>query len=198
MRLVDLVLRQGHLSEEALTEAILLGQRPAHLDSCDLCARRALEAGRWLEDIRNTAVEAADEAFPAERLAAQKTQILRRLEQLDAPPRVLPFPAVPVTAFREADRRRVAPGWLGVAAAAGLVVGVIGGQMTARVDQTEQQAPTTTAAIPTPVPAIALDVAPGTSSILELNLERFTPDSLQGLDDMTPRLVEGRSMVAQR
>lgn len=197
MRLVDLMLRQGHLSEDALTQAILFGERPRHLDSCDLCAKRALELGRWLEAVRATAVEGADEAFPAEKLAAQKAQVLRRLEQMDAPSRVLTFPAVPVAAPRESDRRRVAPGWLGVAAAAGLVVGVIGGQISARVDTIDRSAQTT-ASIAAPPPAIALDLAPGSSSILELNLESFTPYSLQGLDDMTPRLVEGRSAVSQR
>jgi hypothetical protein len=195
VRLVDLVLRQGHLSEDALMHAILSGDRPRHLDACDLCARRALDLGRWLEDVRQAAVEAADEAFPAERLAAQRGQIMRRLEELDAPARVLAFPAAPVAAPRNATNRRVAPGWLGVAAAAGLVVGVIGGQMSARLgDQQTGVSP----AVPAPQPALALDLAPGGSSILELNLESFTPEPLRGLDDMTPRLVEGRNVVAQR
>ena len=35
MRLVDVLLRQGHLSEGALTRAVLDGNRPAHIDRCD-------------------------------------------------------------------------------------------------------------------------------------------------------------------
>jgi hypothetical protein len=73
---------------------------------------------------------------------------------------------------------------------------VIGGQMTAR--NAPALAPTQTASVLAPPSTVALDLAPGPSSILELNLESFTPDSLQGLDDMTPRLVEGRVESQQR
>ena len=45
MRLIDMVLRQGHLSEQALMEALTGGDRPAHLDRCDLCAERAVDLG---------------------------------------------------------------------------------------------------------------------------------------------------------
>ena len=51
MRLIDAVFRQGHLSEQALVEAVMTGERPAHLDRCDLCADRAVELGRWLDDV---------------------------------------------------------------------------------------------------------------------------------------------------
>src|SRR5690606_1556546 len=113
----------------------LTGDRPSHLERCDLCAERALLLNRSLTALRQAAVQTAEDAFPAERLAAQQAQILRRLEQLDEPSRVIAFPhARPVP--REAVRRRVAPVWVGVAAAAGLVLGAIGGQMSARLDET--------------------------------------------------------------
>lgn len=187
-----MVLRQGHLSDDALADAILLGTRPAHLDSCDICSQRALELGRWLEDVRTTAVEAADDAFPPERLAAQQAQILRRLEQLDEPARVLTFPAA-AAAPRATTGRRVAPAWVGVAAAAGLVVGVIGGQMTARLDRTSvtstpaQNIPQENAA--QPAGSERTEFSSSHASLLELDLEGFTPEPLQGIDDITPRLI---------
>src|SRR5262245_42920811 len=92
VRLADLVFRRGHLSDEALDEVWMTGTRPAHLDRCDLCADRAVEWSRWLEDVRTTAIEAADAAFPPDRLAVQQAQILRKLEQLDQPSRVIAFP----------------------------------------------------------------------------------------------------------
>jgi len=125
MRLADAVFRQGHLSDRTINDAIMTGDRPVHLDRCDICADRALEMSRWLDAVRTTAVEAADAMFPPERLAAQLAQIERRLEQVDEPTRVIAFPGQARHPLPEMSRRRIAPAWLGVAAAAGLVIGAI-------------------------------------------------------------------------
>jgi hypothetical protein len=188
MRLADLVLRQGHLSERALVDALMSGQRPFHLDRCDICASRAVELNRWLDMLHTTAVEAADEAFPQERLAAQQAQILRKLEQLDEPARVIAFPRQTKPETREPGTRRVAPGWLGVAAAAGLVVGVIGGQLTARL---EQQAPPTVAVTPAPVVTQDLEpVVPANASWVDPDdVNGYIPASLGALNEATPRII---------
>ena len=44
---------------------------------------------------RDDALAEADDVFPAERLAAQQAQILRRLEALERPARVIAFPKLP-------------------------------------------------------------------------------------------------------
>lgn len=129
MRLVDIVFRGGHLSERAIVEAVMTGERPVHLERCDICAERAVVLGRWLDQVRVTGTEAADAAFPPERLLAQQQQILRRLEQLDQPARVIAFPSQ-YRLSRDMGGRRVAPGWLAVAAAAGIVLGVVGAQVS--------------------------------------------------------------------
>jgi hypothetical protein len=133
VRLVDAVFRQGHLSDQALAEALMTGDRPAHLDRCDLCAERAIGFGRWLDEVHAAGVEAADRVFTPEKLAAQQSQIMRKLEQLDEPARVIAFPRQYRMNTPEGGARRVAPAWVGVAAAAGLVVGVVSGQMSARL-----------------------------------------------------------------
>jgi hypothetical protein len=178
VRLADVVLRQGHLSEQAIADALMAGDRPAHFDRCDLCAERALHMSRWLSDVKSDAFEAADTAFPPERLASQQAQILRRLEQLDEPSRVIAFPHQTRVMPREVAPRRVAPAWLGVAAAAGLVVGVIGGQMSV---------PT---APPAPVPMAAEIPAaePDASYLLDMDLDT-TPDQLRDIDAITPRIA---------
>jgi hypothetical protein len=178
VRLADAVLRQGHLSDQAVADAVMTGDRPAHLDRCDLCAERALDMGRWLTHVKSAAVESADAAFPPERLAAQQAQILRRLEQLDEPSRVIAFPNQSRLTPREAGQRRIAPAWLGVAAAAGLVVGAIGGQMSVRVEP--PTAVPMSAEIPTP--------EPDTSFLFDMDLDT-TPEQLQDIDAITPRLV---------
>ena len=196
MRLADALFRQGHLSERALTDAILTGERPLHLDQCDLCARRAVDVSRALDEIRETVVADADQQFPAERLAAQQAQILRRLEQLDEPTRVITFPTHQRVEPRSNTRRLVAPGWIGVAAAAGLVIGVIGGQMSARVGQSA--APTVTAEpLVASAPSTTREViVPINSSMLEMGLDTFTPEPLGAMNDITPRRVA--SQVASR
>ena len=183
MRLADTVFRQGHLSEQALADALMTGDRPAHLDRCDLCADRALELGRWLGSVKTAAFETADEAFPAERLAAQQGQILRRLEQLDEPSRVIAFPhARPLP--RETGQRRVAPAWLGVAAAAGLIVGALGGQFSARFDRPTPLTQAT--AVPASRPAdLPTEFDP---SFLDMDFDT-TPEQLLLIDGITPTLA---------
>ena len=181
MRIADIVFRQGHLSDDTLIETVMTGARHDHLDQCAPCRQRALELGRWLDEVRAVAVDAADEAFPPETLTRQQAQILRRLEQLDEPPRVITFPAQTVGAPRTEMGRRIAPVWLGVAAAAGLAIGVVGGQMSARMtiqapEQSQQ----------TPVIATPQDVEPTNASLLDYDLDRYVPDALLAVDQLTP------------
>lgn len=188
MRFADVLFRQGHLSERALVDAIMSGDRPFHLDRCDICAARAVELNRWLEAIQTTAVDAADEAFPQERLAAQQAQILRKLEQADEPARVIAFPLQARPETREAATWRVAPGWLGVAAAVGLIVGAIGGQLTARVTDTHPSI----AVAPAPVvntPDLEPTLPANASWMDPADLDAFVPAALGPLNEATPRIV---------
>ena len=194
MRLVDAVLRQGHLSEQALAEALMTGERPAHLDRCDVCAARAVELGRWLDDVRAVGIEAADRAFPPERLAAQQAQILRKLEQLDEPARVIAFPAASRTLGREASGRRVAPAWVGVAAAAGLVLGVIGGQLSARLLQTAPPPAPAVAAVQSTAPAPVQEPKALPASLFDLDLDGPGAPSLAPINDLTPAMTTARAI----
>lgn len=199
MRLTDRIFRGGHLSERALVEALTTGDRPAHLDRCDICAERAVALNCWLDGIRVTGVEAADAAFPPERLALQQAQILRRLEQLDQPARVIAFPSQTRLTHRDASDHRVAPAWVGVAAAAGLVLGVVGGQLSARIGApvtppipvTENAPPLASAPVAmteTQTPAMR-----SLGSLLDMDFD--TPvKSLELVDDLTPRLMTQTSL----
>ena len=93
------------------SKRVMTGDRPAHLDRCDICAERAVELGRWLDDVRATGVEAADAAFSARAARGAAGADSRRLEQLDEPARVIAFPE-PVA--RRAARRRRSPRRAGV------------------------------------------------------------------------------------
>jgi hypothetical protein len=186
VRLVDVIFRNGHLSEQALVAAVMTGERPAHLERCDLCAERAVDLGRWLDQVRATGIETADAAFPPERLLAQQQQILRRLEQLDQPARVIAFPNQ-YALSRDMGGRRVAAGWVAVAAAAGILLGVVGGQVT-------EGYRARAARVAAPLSQAARDAAPGlapasATMLDETDLDRAGSSGLHTLDQMTPTVI---------
>ena len=190
MRLIDIVLRQGHLSEQALIDAIVQGDRPRHIDQCDICAERAVELARWMDELQADAADLSDSVFTPERLAAQQQQIVRRLQQLDQPSRVIAFPAASRAETPGVRGRRVAVSWVGVAAAAGLILGVVGGQISARLaTQQPVPAPVTATATDTNSP-IPTDVSTGpvNDTLLAEPYETISFPSQDVLDSITPQL----------
>jgi hypothetical protein len=121
----------GHLEDDAFTEiwstAIETGQPAAHahFSDCPQCRNRYAAFVGWLDRIHDDARAEADEAFPVERLAAQQAQVMRRLEALERPARVIAFPRFsrPAAVVQSHAQR-----WVAAAAAAGLVIGLAAGQ----------------------------------------------------------------------
>jgi hypothetical protein len=181
--------RRGHLSEKALLSALTSGERPAHLDRCDLCAQRATELGDWLDAVRTTGIEAADAVFADEQLKVQRAHIMNRLEQADEPSRVIEFPRHAPVPDQAPRSHRVAPIWIGVAAAAGIALGVVGGQLTARLgfDGTQTAMPTTATAVPTDADAQATPILDNIDAF-STQFDEYTPESLSAMDEMMPVL----------
>jgi hypothetical protein len=139
---------KSHLSEADLTalwadQALdvpatpLAAEARAHLHDCAECRGRYTTLNSWLDTTRSDARAMADEAFPPERLAAQHAQILRRLEAVERPARVIKFPRfTTAVAAHHGGRQR----WIAGAAAAGLIVGIGLGRL---VDFGQQTFPTT-------------------------------------------------------
>ena len=192
MRLIDTVFRQGHLSERALVDAIVAGERPQHLDRCDICAERAVALARWMDELQADAADMADDIFTPERLQAQQQHVMRRLEQLDQPARVIAFPAASRADLNGSSGRRVAASWVAVAAAAGLVIGVIGGQVSARLSRPVAPVPVTAAVTPSVDATLASDTTTGPvdSSVLDNPYESLDVPSLVALNDMMPRVTQ--------
>jgi hypothetical protein len=194
VRIADTLFRGGHLSEERLTEAWYTGARPAHLDQCDACAERALDLARWLDDTKQLAVESADAVFTPERLAAQQSQILRKLELIERPSKLLSFPGKPVTAtasdFQVPAPQQHIGAWISVAAAC-LVLGVIGGRLSVWQPTT----PTVQSAKVEPVvetpKAPVLDQYPSEIDQPELS-------SLSALEKLTQPVVVARASTTSR
>ncbi len=194
MRLADVLLRSGHLSDRALIDSYMTGERPAHMDRCDICAERAIEYGRWLDDVRTLGDADIDAVFPAERMTAQQAQIMRKLEQLDQPARVIAFPKHVRFDDRVNQGRRVAPGWLAAAAAAGLLVGVVGTKVSSQFTSPAASPVTVTAGNSQPnpgVPPVDPTQAENINRIDEEEmLHQVRPGSgVLALDSMTPRAL---------
>jgi len=186
----DLVLRAGHLSDRALVGVCMTGERPAHMDRCDICAERAIALGRWLDDVRALGEADIDAVFPAERLAAQQAQIMRRLEQLDQPARVIAFPRHLRLDGQPEHGHRVSPAWVAVAAAAGLILGVVGSQLSAHLSSVPTPK-TVTAQIGTAAPGTVVDAAhvAEMNRIDQENADRQYLGDLSRLDLITPRAL---------
>jgi anti-sigma factor RsiW len=191
-----------HLTDDALAEIWTAGTTSGtavahpHLAACAQCRARYASFTAWLDRMHDDARAEADEAFPPERLAAQQAQVLRRLETLERPARVLAFPkfARPVTSTQGNAQR-----WVAAAAAAGLVIGLAAGQFVdirhtfgrpaaARNDSTTARLSPPPIASPAAAPVTSLtvsdealfdgaDQAPGFVRI----------SSLEPIEDITPR-----------
>jgi len=123
---------RGHLSDDRLIEVCVLeaptpGEQE-HLAACARCDARRSRLEALLDDVSVTASEAADAAFPPERLTRQHSRIMAHVEHEGRPARVIAFPAghtqAPIV-----SRRRPASRWIAAAAVAGLVIGVIAGRV---------------------------------------------------------------------
>jgi hypothetical protein len=196
----------GHLDDDAFAEvwadATTSGQASAHphLAACPHCRGRYAAFVGWLDGIHHDARDEADEAFPPDRLAMQQAQVLRRLEALERPARVIAFPRFsrPVTSTQGHAQR-----WIAAAAAAGLLIGLAAGQFVDIRDAfggrnriPTQATQTARAIVP---PASAPVVTP--ASVTTVSDEQiFFGDGVQGaplsallpMDDITPRARDER------
>jgi hypothetical protein len=168
----------------------------AHLLSCAQCQSRYEAFDGWLAGARAEAIDEANEIFSSERLAAQQAQILRRLESLERPGRVLAFPR-----FRQSAPvvRRGPQRWIAAAAVAGLIVGLGAGELLDFRRSLHRGATASRLGGPA-VPALGQS-ARGTLQSAGLNLDEAvlfddsdaastspSVEALQALDALTPRV----------
>ncbi len=187
-----------HLDDAAMaavwTEGRLAGKAAhPHLGECASCRARFGQLAGWMDDLKDGAITDAAELFPAERLAAQRAQIFRRLEAAEHPTRVIAFPKPPAPMVA---RSSGASRWIAAAAAAGLIVGVGVGQMmdfrhaagrspAAGLEARLAERPQASAS---PIRETAADEA----FLVELDasLTRPSVPELRAFDDLTPHAGE--------
>ena len=99
-----------------------------------------------LEVYRAAACAEADAHFDDRALESQRHKILARLANLGHPAKVIRFPRA---TYGELPTSRVNRRWISVAAAAGLLIGILGGQFVHLVpNQTRRLAPSATSIAP--------------------------------------------------
>lgn len=140
-----------------------------------------------LEAYRAAACAEADAHFDDRALEAQRHKILARLANLGHPAKVIRFPKAraveqPVSSI---NRR-----WLSVAAAAGLIIGLVGGQLVHLVPQNRRLSPMATSIAPsapsTPFVPVSVPVDDGLLGEVELAMEIRSAAELRALDEFTP------------
>lgn len=180
-----------HLDDAAFAELWTAGSKDAHLDRCAECRVRFSAFASWMEEIRDGAIEDADEAFPAERLAAQQAQIFKRIEAAEHPARVIVFPKVPAAAI---GRQSSVYRWVTFAAAAGLIIGIgLGNFMDLRHLGERPAVPP----VVQPVDNVARGVKPASKPVSEEALWQELQaadapqyDALRPFDTFTPRAAD--------
>ncbi|HEX8031685.1 MAG TPA: hypothetical protein VF491_24630 [Vicinamibacterales bacterium] len=152
-------------------------------DSSDQDQHAALEAYRaaaWAE---------ADAHFDERALEHQRHKILARLAHLGHPAKVIRFPKAPLG---EVPSMRPNRRWISMAAAAGLLIGLLGGQLVHLVPQPTRRlapmattiAPSVSPSLPTFVP-VSAPIDDGLLGEIELVMQARTANELRALDDFT-------------
>lgn len=138
---------------------------------------------------RDAACAEADAHFDDRALETQRHKILARLAHLGHPARVIRFPRA---ANGELPTPRVNRRWISVAAAAGLLIGVLGGQFVHIVpNPTRRLAPMATSIAPSapPRPAYIHTAAPADDGLLgeiDYAVQLRSAAELRVLDELTP------------
>jgi hypothetical protein len=184
-----------HLSDERLIDVCF--EEPVadtdrqHLAACSTCEERRAVIAHVLDDVTAAGALEADARFSDERLARQRARILQRIEREGRPAQLISFPAV--HSGERTQRSRPATRWIAGAAAAGLIIGLIAGQLVRVLPGSSRARSSIVMQAPT---VSALQAIPATLSEdeflgrLEMVVEGSSGASLRPLDDLTPRVWE--------
>jgi hypothetical protein len=148
-----------------------------------------LDQNAALEAYRAAACAEADAHFDDRALESQRHKILARLANIGHSAKVIRFPKA---GHVEVAVPRVNRRWISVAAAAGLIIGLLGGQLVHLVPQSNRRlAPMATSIAPSApsspvfVP-VAASLDDGLLGEIEVAMQVRIANELRALDDFTP------------
>lgn len=192
--------RNSHVPVEQLAAIAMVARGPeheqdaqalAHISACDDCSAALTRLTLDLDDLRAAAYDEVDAVFDDGMIDAQRNRILDRIAHIGQAAKVLRFPrrqraaAMPVS---NVSRR-----WVSVAAAAGLIIGLVAGQTLHFVPWGNrlQTSETTIQAPPSSRPSIAPAVA-------QAGVAGLTDDELLDLMDRIDSAVQIRRVSSLR
>jgi hypothetical protein len=198
MRFAERLNGLGHASEARLLAIVAGEPAPVHVASCAACQSRLDGLRAWAGAVSSDAAAVADEIFTADRLAAQRARILKRLDAAGRPARVITFPAGgPMPSVSSTAR---VFRWAAAAAVGGLMVGLGAGALFIdRADGENRAAAASSVSAPrsaaVPLSAIVAAETPAGEALDEEGLlnaayERVDVAALRTIDDITPRARE--------
>jgi hypothetical protein len=169
----------------------------AHAAGCGACGRELARLTTELGTLRLEAAREADVHFDETTLDLQRSRVLERLAHLGHSARVLRFPGTGLTRAHGGDVNRR---WISVAAAAGLIIGILAGQIvhiipadrTRRASETSQQA---SARVGSAVVNTSASMTLSDEDLLgeiDVAVQGRHPAELQALDALTPIASEIR------
>jgi anti-sigma factor RsiW len=203
--------RPRHLHDDRLYECYLTQRQgdsadpptAEHLADCEDCAARYAELAQLMDAVRAEADAETDAVFTPDRLRAQQQQIVRRMEAVGRPARVISFPGRVVQGTIRASTMRSSR-WTAAAAAAGLFLGIALGATyewewrapTSSSGSAALSAPMSLSARGAPVPTryVVADQAGDEAFMSELEsaLDRPRTRELAAFDAFTPHFREIR------
>ncbi|MDA1185014.1 MAG: hypothetical protein O2930_10275 [Acidobacteria bacterium] len=185
-----------HLSDDQLAEVCLhaapskVEQR--HLERCELCEGRRAALASLLREVSDVARADADAVFTSERLDRQRDRIFGLIEHTEPHGQLISFPSghehTPEPSRGHPERR-----WIAGAAAAGLLLGILGGHFAQNIPDGDtslfSQAGQASAVAPqqTSTPALSEEEF---LSRLELAVDGAGGSTLRPLHEMTPLVWE--------
>ncbi len=185
--------RLGRHASEASLLAVIAGE-PAtpHAASCASCQARLADLRAWVDGTAAEAGALADDVFTPARLAAQKDQVLARLEAAGRSARVIAFPLGAAVPERRVTSQVVR--WAAAAAVAFFMIGLASGRLLDPHTTPQSAANTVPAPRAASAPASAAPVTATAdldeAALLDAAYDRISLDSLRTIDDMTPRARE--------
>jgi hypothetical protein len=171
------------------------GDAHTHMAGCATCQSRGQAVTELLDGVTRAAADETDVLFGTDLLARQHSRIMSRVAQECRSARIISFPATAPAPVRHA---RGGTRWVAAAVAAGVILGIVGEQLTERIARSGR---------PRRVfhPAVAQVAQPGvairavsTSSDddfygqVELAFGSAAPAALRPLDVLTPRVTDLR------
>ncbi len=204
-----MIARPRHLHDDRLVDCYVAERHgdsldppvSEHLSDCPSCSARYASLTQFLDALRAEGDAEADALFTPERLRAQHQDIVRRLEAVARPARIISFPRQLVRRTITASTSRMAPRWVAATAAAGLFVGVAlgagyewgaharGASARSTLHAADADAGAVRAAPVTARGSSASDLSDDVFlSELEIALERPHTRELQAFDAFTPHV----------